>query len=111
MHRAEQERLTRTTEKKHTEMVDIDREDADVAISAESDIQNGEIRNFWFQVSRKIPISQFLVSKFLKPRKSQIPKSEDALTMDLAEQQNENDKLTTSQSLDSEFEEACGHLR
>ena len=53
MHRAEQERLKQTTEKQHTDMVDIDREDADVEISAESDVQNGEIRNFWFQVSRK----------------------------------------------------------
>lgn len=94
MHRAEQERLTRTTEKQHTEMVDIDREDADVEISAESDIQNSEIRNFWFQVSIKIPISQFLVSMILKPGKSQVLKSEDSLTMDLAELQN-----------------ACGHSR
>ena len=111
MHRAEQERLTRTTEKQHTEMVDIDREDADVEISAESDIQNSDIRNFWFQVSRKISISQFLVSMILKPGKSQVLKSEDSLTMQLTEDQTYNDKLTTSQSLDSEFEEACGHLR
>ena len=53
MHRAEQERLKQTTEKQHTDMVDIDREDADVEISAESDVQNGEIRNFWFQESKK----------------------------------------------------------
>ena len=53
MHRAEQERLQQTKEKQHTDMVDIDREDADVEISAESDIQNGEIRNFWFQESKK----------------------------------------------------------
>ena len=107
MHRAEQERLKQTTEKQHTDMVDIDREDADVEISAESDVQNVEIRNFWFQISRKFR----LVSMFLKPGKSQVPKSEDSSTMELAEQESDNDKLLTSQSLDSEFEEACGHLR
>ena len=47
----------------------------------------------------------------LKPGKSQVPKSENASTMELAEQESDNDKLLTSQSLDSEFEEACGHLR
>ena len=47
----------------------------------------------------------------LKPGKSQVPKSEDSSTMQLTEEQTDNDKLTTLQSLDSEFEEACGHLR
>ena len=108
MHKAEQERLTRTTETHCTKVVGIDLEviDADIETLTESDIQKDEIRNFGFKNRENF---QFQVSTFLKPVKSQIPKSENLLTVHLIEQQ--NDKLTTSQSLDSKIEKPCGNLR
>ena len=108
MHKAEQERLTRTAETHYTKVVGIDHEviDADIETLTENDIQKDEIRNFGFKYRENF---QFQVSTFLKPVKSQIPKSENLLTVHLTEQQ--NDKLTTSQSLDSKIEEPCGNLR
>ena len=108
MHKAEQERLTRTTETHYTKVVGIDREviDADIETLTENDIQKDEIRNYGFKYRENF---QFQVSTFLKPVKSQIPKSENLLKIDLTEQQ--NDKLTTSQSPDSKIEEPCGNLR
>lgn len=108
MHKAEQDRLTRTTETHITKVVGIDREviDADIETLTESDIQKDEIRNFGFKYRKNF---KFQLSTFLKPEKSQIPKSENVLTVHLTEQQ--NDKLTTSQSIDSKIEEPCGNLR
>ena len=61
MHRAEQERLTRTTEKHHSEMVDTDREviDADIETSTKSDIQKDEIRNFGFKYRGNFQFRRF----------------------------------------------------
>ena len=55
MHRAEQERLTRTADAENTEMVGEESEiiDEDMRISSENDEPTDEIRNFWFQNSRK----------------------------------------------------------
>ena len=55
MHKAEQERLTRTTDAQNTEMVGEESEiiDEDMRISSENDEPTDEIRNFWFQNSRK----------------------------------------------------------
>ena len=108
MHKAEQERLTRTTETHYTKVVGIDREviDADIETLTNSDPQEDEIRNFGFKYRENF---QFQISTFLEPVKSHIPKSENLLTIDSTEEQ--NDKLTASQSLDYKIEEPCGKLR
>ena len=51
MHRAEQERLTRTTDAQNTVMVGEESEiiDEEMRISSENDKPTEEIRNFWFQ--------------------------------------------------------------
>ena len=76
MHKAEQERLTRTTETHYTKVVGIDREviDADTETSTKSDIQDDQIRKLWFQISRKFPVPSFDVFETSKKPNSKIRK-------------------------------------